>query len=149
MRSHLAALFAVAATGVAGLVPQLRPQLRSDPLPARSLPCKSASCQQRRLGVAPVASSSHDAGLTRASCQQRRLGAAPVASGSRDAGNWVLDPHRWMQLTIISGLALLSDWACFATVAVPSEWMMVEVRQQPTACHQWQQQSMWRMPTRG
>jgi len=37
-----------------------------------------------------------------------------------------LDPHRWVQLWLLSTLALLSDWVCFATSAVPNEWMMLE-----------------------
>eukprot|EP00962_Isochrysis_galbana_P037694 scaffold13235_cov118-Isochrysis_galbana.AAC.5 len=69
------------------------------------LPCKTVACQTRRLAVAPIASGAKESG-----------------------GDWVLDSHRWVQLGLLSLLALLSDWTCFATVAVPSEWMTLEVR---------------------
>jgi FLVCR family feline leukemia virus subgroup C receptor-related protein len=72
---------------------------------ATLLPCKTVACKRRRLAVAPIASGAKESG-----------------------GNWVLDPHRWVQLVLISLLALLSDWTCFATVAVPSAWMTLEVR---------------------
>lgn len=49
-------------------------------------------------------------------CSASKVGSVPLA----------LDPHRWVQLGILSMLALLSDWTCFATVAVPSEWMTLE-----------------------
>jgi len=38
----------------------------------------------------------------------------------------VLDPHRWVQLGLLSLLALLSDWVCFSTAAVPDEWLLIE-----------------------
>ena len=47
----------------------------------------------------------------------------PVAKAADD---WILDPQRWTQLTLLSLLALLSDWVCFSTAAVPGEWMSIE-----------------------
>ena len=48
------------------------------------------------------------------------------ARGDDDGEKWQLEPQRWVQLAILSMLALLSDWVCFATAAVPGEWLSVE-----------------------
>lgn len=43
-----------------------------------------------------------------------------------DGDEWTLEPQRWTQLGLLSLLALLSDWVCFSTAAVPGEWLIVE-----------------------
>jgi len=49
----------------------------------------------------------------------------PAVESARDKA-WSLDGHRWIQLALLSSLALLSDWVCFSTAAVPGEWMSIE-----------------------
>ena len=44
----------------------------------------------------------------------------------RSSGTYALEPQRWTQLVLLSLLALLSDWVCFSTAAVPGEWMAIE-----------------------
>lgn len=56
-----------------------------------------------------------------------RCGAAALAPGQQvSPERWELEPQRWIQLALLSLLALISDWVCFSTCAVPAEWMLVE-----------------------
>jgi len=55
------------------------------------------------------------------------VGSLPPLSGGGGGGGggdekYHLYPQRWTQLAILSLLALLSDWACFATAGGPSTW---------------------------
>ncbi|KAJ1489447.1 hypothetical protein T484DRAFT_1780119 [Baffinella frigidus] len=45
-------------------------------------------------------------------------GSAPAADGEE----YILYQNRWVQLGLLSLLALLSDWACFAAVGGTKEW---------------------------
>jgi hypothetical protein len=45
--------------------------------------------------------------------------AMPGGGGPKE---YKLYPERWTMLTILSVLALLSDWACFATAGGPKTW---------------------------
>lgn len=49
-----------------------------------------------------------------------------TAEMSATAEKYELEDQRWVQLAILASLALLSDWVCFATAAVPNEWQFVE-----------------------
>lgn len=43
--------------------------------------------------------------------------------GGAKPERYTLYPERWTQLAILSILALLSDWACFATAGGPQTWI--------------------------
>jgi len=49
-----------------------------------------------------------------------RRSSAKGAAG--DGEEYTLYPNRWVQLGLLSLLALLSDWACFAAVGGTKEW---------------------------
>ena len=57
--------------------------------------------------------------------QRRRplvLQAKPIAAAEK----YTLYDSRWAHLFMLSFLAFVSDWVCFATAAVPGEWMVLE-----------------------
>lgn len=45
-----------------------------------------------------------------------------VGGAGVEGPQYVLYRERWVQLLLLSGLALISDWVCFATAAVPREF---------------------------
>ena len=56
-------------------------------------------------------------------CQQMNENQGVDTASLKSPSKYQLYPQRWTQLIILSALALLSDWACFATAGGPNTWV--------------------------